>query len=1644
MKIRDLKQYVKSLCGTDSLENLGTNEDQFLSYMYGTGQELDAAIGGAADFASHSEEQLFYEFVQNAYDANATALMFFIKKDYLVVLNNGDPFYTDKNIKQRHGQLYSFLAKGKSSKYSDSGQLGKYGQGSKLLYTLLTDKTLGSNSKQLIKVIKNERKAPYLISWHDTTQLQNLLLLKNSWSFTDPEDEVAGMLVAKILYSYYPISPGVEDSLFSFAELKDAVKAFEELVDPKRNMNRLQQGTALIIPLGEGQYESITDSENVQRVLTRLGGFSSLTSDKDYNQGKHIDHIYVFGEEVEQHSVKTITVDFTEDDEQFEYQFAFNPIFANEGYVNFFKGLPILETKYGLGFIVDSQQFDVDNSRQRITDGKKTGEQLRIAFRLLLEKVQKIKGQDKELFDYVYDSVVATNIPDGEDYDFIRLVFQEEFNAFLRANVRTTKGEYSLIEETQYTTEKLEWIPTDEIGATRSWVSNDLRRKYEKCSIKDIAKISFAELLLSAKPKQLGEWILSLDNTTYAKFHNCCLPLFADERLESLKIYRSNKGKLYSASEILDEALPILVYDNEYIGGHLRASEILEYISQPISLDSDTELLELLVEKIKANQELFATNPSSQECACAILSKAFDADVENKDDIYHIAILTNRLGDRVEFNGLLLSRPNNTCLYDSFVIQGYKPSTVMPDWCVATPDEYWEWTKLNLESIKPLTEWEENPERCLKDISTVYRGSDAAESKDAGDKIELYLDDDGLPTDEVKHRLFNGQQLTQEEYDHLREVFPDAGIIAYRFANILNRPPFHITYHKVYDLYENGVPIDNMTLSAFFKMQEDLLGDGQDGFHIAPMGDMWSIEPLQSFERNYIGLTEYESELDKKLERRGLFRIDNDLVRYIPSGKVNAYKFSTNDALAKHAIEVSSRDSILFLLPIIDKCNEEVKKYYFSQLGEINIDKQIAEDSEEWALIEYGIQHSQFRQSIFAALRSRGQKLPESINSSEVVCNEQVYSIYDLDEDVKLENETIESFLSLIPKPSEFRSKYYIGKERSIPASELYEQLHDTPLSIQQMLFCLDYSFSTEGITYDGLTLASSVKLAEMLDAISARSMRGFNRFYHIEGFHAQQHIFADKKLLNEVEYLPSPLYKWYEQNEEGDYLFENVITHQEPYIQMRQAFLEGSTYHGSYGFKVETLLSNLEWISRQTKEIVEKTSEYKIVNSLIAALPKGYEGKRYLPRYVKAISKDKDALSVYKLEEISPEYFLLYDEDRYSFSRRLLVSESLQQLVATKRVYQCDNSDIVLKYKLDNDRRWKIARIAKEDGAFSEWNHRLYKEWCSLYKIRILLSKQDVAISFAITCNGNEVFAENIKNAELGYSRDNFVVIKHPNASKQSVLKTIEFHLTTTNDQALLGWFQKPFMALQGMFLGQLEEIEKIAEDKGLEVRDFINEYTPSAPSQEDKSLSSLTTEQKKKLAENIENIEMLCDKFSGEDLEYLKDNIDRIKEMMSDEKDEQSQVRQIIGYIGELIYEHYLKEKLRVKYEFSADNRVGEYDFKYTDHDGHTVYVDVKTNLYSLKDGNSPFYLHRSQNQFMHEHPDADYRIVRVSLKDLNLAKSYSRARDIYGKEQDPRENWRLRMECKRIAKNYWRQAQIDEFTSDSPEYAIRIEKK
>ena len=109
--------------------------------------------------------------------------------------------------------------------------------------------------------------------------------------------------------------------------------------------------------------------------------------------------------------VESMKVEYTKGDTDFLYVFGFNPEFATKNFVNFYKGLPIIETQYKLGFIIDSQSFGIDNSRQRINiEKEKVENQLTEAFSILKEQLLELKDTNKDLFTYIYKSLAYSSI----------------------------------------------------------------------------------------------------------------------------------------------------------------------------------------------------------------------------------------------------------------------------------------------------------------------------------------------------------------------------------------------------------------------------------------------------------------------------------------------------------------------------------------------------------------------------------------------------------------------------------------------------------------------------------------------------------------------------------------------------------------------------------------------------------------------------------------------------------------------------------------------------------------------------------------------------------------------------------------------------------------------------------------------------------------------------------------------------------------------------------------------------------------------------------------------------------------------------------------------------------------------------------
>ena len=1677
MTIRDLNQYIRALCGEETLNLLGTNKELLLQKIYGqdpSSDQVKGVIQDVASFASNAEEQLFYEFVQNAYDANADSLFFYANKNYLVVLNNGEPFYTDFDIFEseniRDGQLYNFLAKGKSLKRSDPGKFGKYGQGSKLLYTLLTEVSESEgNEELLVKTLYEEKKGPYLISWYDRRQLANLLQKQGVWTPAQGDDYKENILFAKILMSYYPIAPGTSEELFSTKEALDAIDAFDSLVDPRRNLNFLNRGTALIIPLGEGKYEKISSEANLERVKTRLGGFASITKAQERNEGKTVDHIYVMGEEVEQHDVQSVFIDFKVDGKPFFYHFAFNPIFAEKNFVNLFKGLPILETKLRLGFIIDSQKFDVDSSRQRISDKDKTKGQLIRAFKELVKELREIKKTNPAKFDYIYKSIAATKYLEGEDFKFIKEAFQEVFVPFFEEFVLTSTGEYERKENVRSFAEEYK-IPLKEIGISKyKWIDDNIKKDLHRHKV-DAEVIDFSTLLSDADSTKLAAWIKSLSTHDYKDFIELCDSHKAESGVQDNKIFRSNKGTLYSYNELKSAANIYYPYEEGMKFGEC------EHISELLSDVDLSSYIANLFEKIKTNIESFRKSDSAKDDAANML-----AWIATKSEFYvsrirsEILLLQNWHDTYDSFENILSERPNDTMLFDNYCVKGYVPEAVKTNSWLLNPSKAkkscWQWLLSHWENLKEDEEWGENTHKYIADVKKVYKaqGTDAQGNTDKTE-VTLYLDEDGKPISQLRAVVNNVSKLSEEEYNYLGEKVTHLRLLPYEYHKELMEAPFRVDTVQSANIVNEALTADEKLLRIFIKITDAYL----QLYRTQENSGKYIITKTSS---GYNYIDSVSSDLQSELLAANFYRIPNK-VQEILQTESGKYKFASNETMLLRAIERLNNPIKLF--PFVKQANVNVVGAFFNYLKNINIDGKITKEDLKWQVIEFAVQRNteenEYIDTVFGLIRHKDIELPESITQQYVKVGENEYDVYVLDEDYKKDNQTIDSFLKCLPSQKEvdyFKEHYYEGKEDEVSTQILFDELRNNYLTIEQLRFCIDYAIANNE-DCDDLEIKDDVKLTDALDMILKNNFVGFDKHFKMEDVDFDEQVYAKHEILLESEYLPDVLQKWIDNNPSSLFLFTQLTTSSNPYVAVRQALLDNEPYSDVSCFADVEHRGEIDyainWAIEKKLTYAYLSERYKTMMAIIEKLPSDYTVMPFL-RYTGNVAPLENEFEtpkpLFTLERYQDggSFLSWYSWAGSQFQDRLNGSKKLAKFIKDNIVYIYGDNELLFNHGFKKNPRWNV-QTAVDIKDFPEHDDPVYRIWKKSEEskgITIHISDKPIMINFNIMSSNASIFADKMHDSEFGYEPGKRVVIQQPNKDGLSLMKTIAKYIGS------MEFFKEPFIALQSLYVDQWELLQQgtngdnegngksnidltnssLTEEQAQEAINKISTETAENIEQVNNITKQMNGDELDKLNEVAESIKELIEGLDKDDIERLAEKKDKILQMMDDlaeaeEEEKESQVRQTIGFIGELIYSHYLENKKLVKDEdfiHAALDGVGEYDFEVKP---DKMYVDVKTTLYSLKDGTAPFYLHRSQNVFMQKHPDSKYHIVRISLIDLNLKKSYEELRDTYGKDANPLENPHLRKRCEAIAKRYWRGAKIEEFDALSPEYAIRIEQK
>ena len=687
--------------------------------------------------------------------------------------------------------------------------------------------------------------------------------------------------------------------------------------------------------------------------------------------------------------------------------------------------------------------------------------------------------------------------------------------------------------------------------------------------------------------------------------------------------------------------------------------------------------------------------------------------------------------------------------------------------------------------------------------------------------------------------------------------------------------------------------------------------------------------------------------------------------------------------------------------------------------------------------ISEGGSNYDYREKLLKLIMFNGERLPDSIKSDMVRFNGTDYDLYKLIHDSKTENELVDKFLACIPDAPAFRSTVYANNQEELSPEDIYDELHNCYLDLEQLRFCLDYSIQKK-CEYKELEISDDTPLSDALVMIGENNFAGFDEYFKMAGFNKELQVYADEGLLLDEEKLPVDIFNWIAKDpQKAISLLKGLHTVADDYIAIRNAIHDGLPFLAFNGVveDADRLSRTVQWIVNQQYKIpfMYTDSRFDTLKTLLDRLPEDTDDIPVF-RYTPTFEKEQDGMShmILSFEYLDEEMVLMEFDNVYNNTVQIENKPTLKSFFRQHKIGGY-NLNYFTRQNLNFYTRYRINTTA-EKKEYQEWGAKVYTQWRTTDEsegVRIFISEQPVNIVITVTdeSSGNEALKISSRNDLFGFDKDaKTVVIQHPNAEELTEMKTLE-RVAKAQD-----FFKNPFISLQSIYVDMVENgIDPNAldenEKKAVEMAGKLGENTLN------------------KLNDNLDTVKDILDGLTEEELKTVAENKDKIKNLLEDFQDDdesmESKVRKTIGYIGELIYQQYL-ENNDIKYDYAASHGVGDYDFMLPATDARpTLYVDVKTNLYSFKEEAVPLYIHKSQNAFMQKHPDEPFRIVRISLADLELTKSYERIRDLYGAEADYEADSRLKKDCQKIAKDYWRKARIEEFDAASPEYGIKIER-
>ncbi|MEM1118850.1 MAG: hypothetical protein AAGJ18_00290 [Bacteroidota bacterium] len=550
MKIRDLDQYAKLISGDDQYRNkFDTLEYSFFKELYGGTFNIESRISEISDFAANANEQIFYEFLQNANDAGASSFFVAFDESNFLVVNNGQPFLTDGKG-QETSRFRTFLTKKQSANFGNEN-IGEKGQGSKLLYELITD-NLGTQATgdALIQEIYHHKKGPIILSW-ENTPLQYFM----NWVDTpfQPVDclKTGNTLLAKIIHTYFPVMPSNEaSSLFSMKEMERMLSFLREHA-ALMNVADFVRGTLLYFPLGKGRYQAIKTALE-EGNLTR-GLSTSLALLGNVQRVKINDLLIQRPHDLQGRVIsarKETSADGKERTINTRLFLPKSPQTLGNTY-NFFQFFPIVEENHGLKFIIDSKEYKIEASRQKIDLSKVYNERKleEISQAIIGHYVKLVEANNIDQAIHFIKCILLTDLAVLQNEVYKKL-FYDDLIAAIKTKLPTHENEFSNSEKVVVKDSNLLLHPRDIGQSGIYWLHPDLRDYYDLAKERlEIAIWKAKDILKNCADEKRKEWVNNLAKADYQQLVKEIVSENTRAGIKGIPFIKATNGELYALSD---------------------------------------------------------------------------------------------------------------------------------------------------------------------------------------------------------------------------------------------------------------------------------------------------------------------------------------------------------------------------------------------------------------------------------------------------------------------------------------------------------------------------------------------------------------------------------------------------------------------------------------------------------------------------------------------------------------------------------------------------------------------------------------------------------------------------------------------------------------------------------------------------------------------------------------------------------------------------------------------------------------------------------------------------------------------------------------------------------------------------------------